>query len=135
MKNLHRNWLKSKLLQWQSNSRAIKSHPKLELQLVVGASAVLDRYGAIDRLIENDGFSIDAKFFMLIEGDSPITMAKSTGLGLVELSSIFANLKPDVVLTIGDRFETMSTAIAASYMNIPLAHTMGGEVSGTNDKV
>ena len=115
-------------------ARAIKSHPKLKLQLVVGASAVLDRYGAIDRLIENDGFCIDAKFFMLIEGDSPVTMAKSTGLGLIELSSIFANLKPDVIVTIGDRFETMSTAIAASYMNIPLAHTMGGEVSGTIDE-
>ena len=71
---------------------------------------------------------------MLIEGDSPVTMAKSTGLGLIELSSIFANLKPDVIVTIGDRFETMSTAIAASYMNIPLAHTMGGEVSGTIDE-
>ena len=48
---------------------------------------------------------------MLIEGDRPVTMAKSTGLGLIELSSIFANLKPDVIVTIGDRFETMSTAL------------------------
>ena len=61
-------------------------------------------------------------------------MAKSTGLGLVELPTIFEMLKPDIVITVGDRFETMATAIAAAYMNIPLAHTMGGEVSGTIDE-
>ena len=62
-------------------------------------------------------------------------MAKSTGLGLVELPSVFEQLEPDVVLTVGDRFETMSTTLAAvAYMNIPLAHTMGGEVSGTIDE-
>jgi UDP-hydrolysing UDP-N-acetyl-D-glucosamine 2-epimerase len=44
------------------------------------------------------------------------------------------NLRPDCVLTVGDRFETMATALAAAYMNIPLAHTMGGEVSGTIDE-
>ena len=61
-------------------------------------------------------------------------MAKSTGLGLMELPTIFEQLRPDVVLTVGDRFETMATALAAAYMNIPLAHTMGGEVSGTIDE-
>ena len=52
----------------------------------------------------------------------------------MELANIFNNLKPDCVVTVGDRFETMSTAIAAAYMNIPLAHTMGGEVTGTIDE-
>jgi UDP-hydrolysing UDP-N-acetyl-D-glucosamine 2-epimerase len=71
---------------------------------------------------------------MLIEGETPATMAKSTGLGLLELPTIFESLKPDIVLTVGDRFETMATTLAAAYMNIPVAHTMGGEVSGTIDE-
>jgi UDP-hydrolysing UDP-N-acetyl-D-glucosamine 2-epimerase len=61
-------------------------------------------------------------------------MAKSTGLGLVELPGIFARLHSDAVITVGDRFETMAAAVAAVYMNIPLAHTMGGEVTGNIDE-
>jgi len=113
---------------------AIRNHPGLELQLVVGASAVLDRYGAVVDRIRADGFEPDAELHMLVEGETPATMAKSTGLGLIELPSIFLRLKPDFVLTVGDRFETMATTLAAAYMNIPVAHTMGGEVSGTIDE-
>jgi UDP-hydrolysing UDP-N-acetyl-D-glucosamine 2-epimerase len=114
--------------------RAIAKHPALKLQLVASASAVLDRYGAVVDIIEKDGFAPDAKVNAIIEGETPTTMAKSTGLGLLELPTVFERLQPDVVLTVGDRFETMSTAIAAAYMNIALAHTMGGEVSGTIDE-
>lgn len=114
--------------------RAVAAHPDLELQVVAGASALLDRYGAVVDIMERDGFQIAAKLFMLVEGETPATMAKSTGLGLIELPTIFETLKPDVVLTVGDRFETMATTLAAAYMNIPLAHTMGGEVSGNIDE-
>ncbi len=114
--------------------RAVDAHPDLELQVIAGASAVLDRYGAVVDIMEEDGFKIDARLFMLVEGETPATMAKSTGLGLIELPTIFERLQPDVVLTIGDRFETMATTLAAAYMNIPLAHTMGGEVSGNIDE-
>ncbi len=113
---------------------AIKKHSKLKLQLVVGASALLDRYGAVVQVMEADGFVPDATVHMLVEGETPLTMAKSTGLGLLELATVFDRLKPDIVVTVGDRFETLATAIAATYMNIPLAHTMGGEVSGTIDE-
>ena len=118
----------------KSAMRAIDAHPDLELQLVVGASALLDRYGSVGELIEEDGFEPDERVFMLIEGETPSTMAKSTGLGLLELPTAFERLEPDVVVTVGDRFETMATALAATYMNIPLAHTMGGEVSGNIDE-
>ena len=118
----------------KSAMRAIKEHPDLELQLIVGASALLDRYGEVIEVIERDGFRAAARVYMLIEGETPATMAKSTGLGLLELPTILGQLQPDVVLTVGDRFETMATALAAAYMNIPLAHTMGGEVSGTIDE-
>jgi UDP-hydrolysing UDP-N-acetyl-D-glucosamine 2-epimerase len=118
----------------KSAMRAIQAHPALELQLIVGASAVLDRYGSVVNLIESDGFKPHARVTMLIEGETPATMAKSTGLGLLELPTLFEQLTPDVVLTVGDRFETMATTLAAAYMNIPVAHTMGGEVSGTIDE-
>lgn len=114
--------------------RAIQDHPDLELQVVGAASALLDRYGAVIDLIERDGFKPAARVYMLVEGETPATMAKSTGLGLLELPTIFEMLEPDIVLTVGDRFETMATTLAAAYMNIPLAHTMGGEVSGTIDE-
>jgi len=118
----------------KSLMRAVQAHPALTLQLVVGASALLDRFGAVVDVIEADGFSPDARVTMIVEGETPATMAKSTGLGLLELPTMFDLLKPHVVVSVGDRFETMSTAIAASYMNIPLAHTMGGEISGTIDE-
>jgi UDP-hydrolysing UDP-N-acetyl-D-glucosamine 2-epimerase len=118
----------------KSAMSAIKNHDNLSLQTVVGASALLDRYGSVVNLIEQDGFEIDARLYMLIEGETPETMAKSTGVGLMELPTIFEKLKPDIVLTVGDRFETMATTLAAAYMNIPIAHSMGGEVSGTIDE-
>jgi len=118
----------------KSVMRAIESHPHLELILLVGASAIIERYGKVIDVIKKDGFNVDATFHILIEGSSLITMAKSTGLGLIELPNLFERFNPDVVLTVGDRFETMSTTLAAAYMNIPLAHTMGGEVSGTIDE-
>ncbi len=118
----------------KSAMRAVGDHPDLQLQLVVGASALLDRYGTVLDVIERDGFEPDEKVFMLIEGETPSTMAKSTGLGLLELPTAFERLEPDIVITVGDRFETMATALAATYMNIPLAHTMGGEVSGNIDE-
>lgn len=118
----------------KSAMRAIDEHPDLELQVVAAASALLDRYGSVVDLVERDGFRVLARVHMLIEGETPATMAKSTGLGLLELPTIFETLAPDFVLTVGDRFETMATTLAAAYMNIPIAHTMGGEVSGTIDE-
>lgn len=113
---------------------AIKARDDLELQLIVGASALLYRFGNVVDLIRADGFEPSAVVYSIVEGENPTTMAKSTGMGIIELSTQFENLKPDVVLTVADRFETLSTAIAASYMNIPLAHTQGGEVTGSIDE-
>jgi UDP-hydrolysing UDP-N-acetyl-D-glucosamine 2-epimerase len=113
---------------------AIQEHPDLELQLVVAASALLDRYGSAVNYIEKDGFVIAAKVFNVLEGENLTAAAKTTGIGILELSTVFDNLKPDIVVTVADRFETMATAIAASYMNIPLAHIQGGEVTGNIDE-
>ena len=114
--------------------RELRKNKKIELQVILGASALLDKYGNLEKIILKDNIKVSAKSYSIIEGNNPITMAKSTGLGIIELSQIFSSLKPDIVLTVADRFETMATAIAASYMNIPLAHTQGGEVTGSIDE-
>lgn len=114
--------------------QAIKEHPDLELQLVVAGSALLDRYGNAVDFIEKDGFTITAKVFMVLEGENKTAMAKTTGLGVMELANVFYNLQPDAVLTIADRFETIATSIAAAYQNIPLIHLQGGEVTGNIDE-
>ena len=113
---------------------AIRAHPDLALQLVVAASALLERFGTAIEYIERDGFEINARVYMVLEGENPASMAKTTGLGLIELATVFDNLRPDVVVTIADRYETIATAVAASYMNIPLAHVQGGEVTGSIDE-
>ncbi|MEZ4874042.1 MAG: UDP-N-acetylglucosamine 2-epimerase [Flavobacteriaceae bacterium] len=114
--------------------QAIKDHPELELQLVVAGSALLDRYGNAVDFIQRDGFTIHEKVFMVLEGENKTAMAKTTGLGVMELANVFYNLQPDAVLTIADRFETLATSIAASYQNIPLVHLQGGEVTGNIDE-
>ncbi len=114
--------------------QAIHDHPDLNLLLLVGGSAVLSRFGNVSEQIEKDGFKITARVPFIVEGETPTTMAKSTGLAIIELATLFENLKPDIVLTVADRFETIATAIAASYMNIPVAHTQGGEVTGSIDE-
>lgn len=118
----------------KSALQAIVAHLDLELQFVVAASALLDRYGYTIRYIEQDGFEVAARVYMVLEGENLVTSAKSTGLGLAELATVFDNLQPDVVVTIADRYETLATAVAASYMNIPVAHVQGGEVTGSIDE-
>jgi len=101
---------------------------------VVAASALLDRYGSAIQAIERDGFDIKQRVYMVLEGENLVTSAKSTGIGLSELATVFDNLKPDAVVTVADRYETLATAVAASYMNIPVVHVQGGEVTGSIDE-
>lgn len=112
----------------------INNHPELELQLVVTASALLERYGKVIDVIRADGFEPVETVYMLVEGENLVTSAKSTGIGIVELATTFDNLKPDIVLSIADRYETIATAIAAAYLNIPVGHVQGGEVTGSIDE-
>lgn len=118
----------------KSVMKAIKSHPDLELQVVLGASAILERFGKVEDLIRSDGFEPNYAFHNIVEGETPATMAKSTGLGLMDAAMIFDNLRPDMLVVVGDRFEMMSVTLAAAYMNIRVVHTMGGEVTGTIDE-
>lgn len=118
----------------RSALHAIKIHPDLELQIIVSGSALLPKYGsAIDFMLE-DGFTPDAQIYHMIEGETLLSSAKSTGLAVIELSSELHKLQPDAVITIADRYETLATAIAASYLNIPVVHIQGGEVTGSIDE-
>lgn len=101
---------------------------------MIAASALLERYGNAIRVIEQDGFKVSARVYSVVEGENLVTSAKSTGLGLVELATVFDNLQPDAVVTIADRYETLATAVAAAYMNIPVVHVQGGEVTGSIDE-
>jgi UDP-hydrolysing UDP-N-acetyl-D-glucosamine 2-epimerase len=110
------------------------NHKDLETFVIVGASGVLYRFGNVSELIEADGIEIESRLYTVVEGNDPIAMAKTTGLSLIDLAQEFHRIKPDVVVTVADRYETIATAIAASYMKIPVAHTQGGEVTGSIDE-
>lgn len=112
----------------------IKKRENFELQIVVGASAILPMYGDVLNLLEKDGFSYNAKIIMTLEGGSLVAMAKTAGIGIAEFATAFDNLRPDIVVLRADRYEMLSAAVAASYQNIPVAHIEGGDVSGTIDE-
>ncbi|MEO6285555.1 MAG: UDP-N-acetylglucosamine 2-epimerase [Dyadobacter sp.] len=114
--------------------QAISQHHDLELQLVIAASALLDKYGSLLHCIEKDALKITAKVSNSLDAENSTAAAKTTGLGTIELASVFENIRPDLVVTIADRFETMATAVAAAFMNIPLAHIQGGEITGNIDE-
>ncbi|MCP4914360.1 MAG: UDP-N-acetylglucosamine 2-epimerase (hydrolyzing) [Oligoflexia bacterium] len=114
--------------------REIDNHPELELQLVLAASTLLNTYGEVSKVIEADGFKVSYRAHTIVSGQNLNSMAKTCGLGTIEMTSAFENLKPDCVVTVADRYETMSTALAAAYMNIPLVHIQGGEVTGSIDE-
>jgi UDP-hydrolysing UDP-N-acetyl-D-glucosamine 2-epimerase len=114
--------------------RAIAGHPDLELQIIAAGTMVLERFGRPVEVVKQDGFQVDGEIYTELEGSTPASMAKSVGFGVVEFSSEFQRLNPDLVLLIGDRYEALAAAIAAAYMNVCIVHVQGGEVSGSIDE-
>ncbi len=114
--------------------RAIDNDDRLEMVTVCTGTMLLERFGKAERIVEQDGFRIDGRIYMELEGSVPETMTKSIGFGISEFSSEFMRLKPDLVLVIGDRYEALAAVIAAAYQNICIAHIQGGEVSGSIDE-
>lgn len=112
---------------------SISRRADIDLGVILAAGAVSEKYGNIINLVKSDGLKLIAKCSVLVD-QSFSSMAKTTGLLTIELSSIFHNEQPDLVITIADRFETISTAIAASYSQIPLIHIQGGEITGNIDE-
>jgi UDP-hydrolysing UDP-N-acetyl-D-glucosamine 2-epimerase len=114
--------------------QAIKESAQLTLQVVCAGTMVLERFDQPVRVVRQDGFQVDGEVYLELEGSTPTTMAKSVGFAVIEFASEFQRLRPDLVLLIGDRYEALGAAIAAAYMNIPVVHLQGGEVSGSIDE-
>ena len=112
----------------------LKAHPDINLQLVVTGTMLLERFGNAVDVVEADGFRVDERVYIELEGSVPTTMVKSMGLAIIELGNAFHRLRPDFVLVIGDRYEAMGAAIASVYQNICLIHLQGGEVTGSIDE-
>lgn len=115
------------LLRWIMEG--VRESSRLELQVVVTGMHLSPRFGHTYRDIELDGFSIDRKVEMLLSSDTPAGLAKSMGLGLIGFGDVLSQLKPDLLLVLGDRFEIFSAVAAATVACIPVAHLHGGETS------
>ncbi len=111
-----------------------KKNNKIEIELILAASSLVEKFGELESIIKKDKIKISKRLYTIIEGDRPVTMAKTTAIEISELANQFENSKPDFVFAIADRFETLSVAVAASYMNIPLLHLQGGEITGSIDE-
>lgn len=108
---------------------AIRHDPDLTLQLIVTGTHLSPEFGYSYREIEADGFTIDANIEMLLSSDTGIGVAKSMGLAVIGLADALARLKPDLLVLLGDRYETLSAAQVALVLQIPIAHIHGGELS------
>lgn len=108
--------------------------PEVELQVMCTGTMVLPRFGNVVEDVVRDGFTVTSRVFMEIEGSNTTTMSKSIGLGIVQFSTELERIAPDIVLVIGDRYEALGVTISAAYMNLPIAHIQGGEVSGSIDE-
>lgn len=113
---------------------AAKAIPSLEVKIVVGGALLRDDYGVTSSIIEDDGHAIDAKLDYILGDHGLEDVAKSAGRCTMEMGSILARLKPDIVMVIADRYEALSIAHAALCQNIAIAHLEGGEVSGSIDE-
>jgi len=114
--------------------RAIDRRDDLALQVIATGTMVLERFDSPVRVVEADGFTVDSRIHVEVEGSIPSTMAKSVGFAVIEFAGEYQRLQPDIVLIIGDRYEALGAAIAAAYMNLCIVHVQGGEVSGSIDE-
>lgn len=114
----------------------LKKSKDFKLTLISGASALTDRFGSSAEFIEKEGFKINEKITCLIDSSEPEAQAITAGVSTIQLAGVLKKLKPDAVVLVADRYETLSISIAASYQNIPVIHLQGGEISGNiDDKV
>ncbi len=112
----------------------IKKSNFFDLSIICSGSMLINRFGKTVNVVEKDGFKVNFKLYYEIEGSKSVTMAKTTGIAVVEFSNALSLIKPDIFLIIGDRYQTLASAISATYLKIPLIHIQGGEVSGTLDE-
>ena len=112
----------------------LNNNPNIDLNIILCCSAVIEKFGDVSEQIMKDKLNIYEKLYTLSQGNEIISVPKTTGITLIELSNTLSKLNPDAVVTIADRYETIATSIAASYQNIPLIHLQGGEITGNIDE-
>ena len=115
------------LLRWIME--AVRDDPELELQLIATGMHLSPEFGLTYRDIEADGFTLDRKIEILSNSDTPVGICKSMGLGVAGFAEAFEELRPDLLLILGDRYEIFSAASAAMVACIPIAHLHGGEAT------
>jgi UDP-hydrolysing UDP-N-acetyl-D-glucosamine 2-epimerase len=110
----------------------------VDLHIVVGGAALVSKYTSKEanllEILKSDGIKNIHEIHFNLEGDGHIVKAKTTGLGILEFSTVFNLIKPDIVVVRGDRFEVLAATVAATYLGISLAHIEGGDLSGTLDE-
>ena len=107
--------------------RELKNHKKLKLYLIVTGSHLSNEFGLTSKQIVNDKFKIYKKIKILKKKDNEKNLSIAMSTGLIQFTNTFTNLKPDLILILGDRYEILSAAIAALFNKIPIAHLHGGE--------
>lgn len=112
----------------------LNKNPTIKLQLVVGGSVLLDKYGERFLPAIKENFPVDEVLFNVIDGGSHVAMAKTAGLTALEFTNSIYKLDPDIVVIRGDRFEQLAIAMSAAYLNKTIAHIEGGDVTGTIDE-
>jgi UDP-N-acetylglucosamine 2-epimerase (non-hydrolysing)/GDP/UDP-N,N'-diacetylbacillosamine 2-epimerase (hydrolysing) len=114
--------------------RRIQASKSLRLQVIVTGTHVSRQFGRTMDEILKDGFKIDSVIRLAPQEDSGLGMALSLGRSIKELASSLSRLRPDILVVLGDRFEVLAAALAATYLNIPIAHLHGGDISGSVDQ-
>lgn len=109
--------------------KAIKEDDDLQLQIIATNMHLSPEFGLTYREIENDSFHIDKKVQMLLSSDTPNATAKSVGLGMIGFADAYEDLKPDMIVVLGDRFEILGAVSTALFYKIPVAHLHGGEIT------
>ena len=109
--------------------RAIQETAGLKLQLIATGMHLSPEFGYTIDNIRSEGFAVDDTVETLLSSDSGVGVAKSVGLGVIGFADAFARLAPDLVVVLGDRYETFAAAQAAMYMRLPMAHLFGGDVT------
>ena len=109
--------------------RLIDQDPDLQLQVIATNMHLSPEFGLTYREIEKDGFAIDKKVQMLLSSDTANATAKSVGLGTIGFADAYEDLKPDLIVVLGDRYEILSAVSTALFYKIPVAHLHGGEIS------
>ncbi len=107
-----------------------------EVKIVLMASAAIKKYGRVEEFLEAQGFHVDWKIESQLDAENETSMAKTTGVSIIGLADYLANLRPDGLLVIADRHETIAASICGAFLGIKTIHVQGGERTGNiDDKV